>query len=227
MSVRSSAEAEAALAGGATLIDVKEPRHGSLGRATATALAAIIKTVAGRVPVSAAQGELIDDPKSLLQPGLTFVKWGLAGLGTESGWHAAIDRQLMAARQMGCSLVPVAYADWRRAKAPSPRRIATYARSRTCPALLVDTWLKDGSTLLSWLAEDDLRDLAASAQVPLALAGSLGPNEISQLAPLRPGWFAVRGAACVGGRDGAIDADRVRALRELLRPTQLPHEVYR
>ena len=31
VSVRDAAEAEAALRGGATLIDVKEPRHGSLG----------------------------------------------------------------------------------------------------------------------------------------------------------------------------------------------------
>lgn len=60
VSVRSAAEAEAALAGGADLIDIKEPTRGSLGRADDRVIADILRQVAGRRPVSAALGELWD-----------------------------------------------------------------------------------------------------------------------------------------------------------------------
>src|SRR5690242_18461623 len=58
VSVRSAAEAQAALTGGASLIDVKEPARGSLGRADAATLTDVLRMVAGRRPVSAALGEL-------------------------------------------------------------------------------------------------------------------------------------------------------------------------
>ena len=48
------------------------------------------------------------------------------------------------------------------------------------------------------------------------LAGSLGPAEIERLLPLAPDWFAVRGAACEGGRGGRVTEPRVRALVELM-----------
>ena len=58
VSVRDAAEAEAALAGGADLIDVKEPSRGPLGRADAGVIRYVVKAVGGRAPVSAALGEL-------------------------------------------------------------------------------------------------------------------------------------------------------------------------
>src|SRR5204863_2047675 len=61
VSVRSAAEAELALAGGADIIDVKEPRRGALGPADPIVWKEILERVAGRVPVSAALGELHSD----------------------------------------------------------------------------------------------------------------------------------------------------------------------
>ena len=57
VSVRSAAEAEAALAGGAAVIDVKEPDRGVLGRADGAVIAAVAGAAAERAPVSAALGE--------------------------------------------------------------------------------------------------------------------------------------------------------------------------
>ena len=45
VSVRSAEEAEAALAGGAHLIDIKEPTRGALGHADATTIADIVHVV--------------------------------------------------------------------------------------------------------------------------------------------------------------------------------------
>jgi hypothetical protein len=56
----------------------------------------------------------------------------------------------------------------------------------------------------------------------LALAGSLDAPAIEQvlkLAPLEPApaYLGVRGAACVGGRDGTIDFSHVKSLAQIVR----------
>ena len=59
VSVRSVAEAQEAVAGGAAIIDVKEPSRGPLGRADADVTAAIAEAVAGRAQLTVACGELV------------------------------------------------------------------------------------------------------------------------------------------------------------------------
>ncbi len=218
VSVRGAAEAVAALRGGADVIDVKEPRRGALGRADADAIAAVVAVVGGRRPVSAALGELAEAAGADIDGlGLAFVKWGLAGAA--AGWQTLLRRR--AAAWPGCTAVAVAYADWRSAAAPSVEEVLAFARQTPGGVLLIDTWQKaPRRTLLDHLSLHEvgrLRRHCREAGVRLALAGSLGPAEIEALLPLRPDWFAVRGAACAAGeRDGAIAEDRVRALADLL-----------
>lgn len=58
VSVRDAAEAAEATEGGATIIDVKEPRHGPLGPAEPEAIAAVARLVGTRRPWTMACGEL-------------------------------------------------------------------------------------------------------------------------------------------------------------------------
>jgi hypothetical protein len=58
VSVRNAAEAAEALDGGAAIIDVKEPRHGSLGPAEPETIAAVARVVGTRRPWTMACGEL-------------------------------------------------------------------------------------------------------------------------------------------------------------------------
>lgn len=222
VSVRSVEEAEAALAGGAGLIDVKEPGRGSLGQAPDEVLRAVIETVAARRPVSAALGELLEARPVCGPIALDFAKWGLSGCGGRTDWPGV---WRAAAEQLGaaapdCRPVAVAYADWQRANAPPPEVVATFARLNHCGAFLLDTWLKDGKTLLDWLSLDELARLSRTcrhAGVPVALAGSLGATEIATLRDVRPDWFAVRGSVCRGGRrEATIDPAAVRRLADLL-----------
>ena len=224
VSIRSQAEAEAALAGGADLIDVKEPAHGALGRASVETIAAVVAAVAGRRPVSAALGELLREPRPPAVRGLSYVKWGLAGYSGQPGrdWRRDLEAAERVRRQdPGCRVVAVAYADGQRAAAPPVEEVAAFVRRRPGGVLLLDTWEKgSGRTLLDWLNVAELDRLcrrcrAAGARV--ALAGSLGPEQIRQLLPLGPDWIAVRGAACAGDdRARAVSADRVRALAGLI-----------
>ncbi len=228
VSVRSVREAEAALRGGAGLIDVKEPAHGSLGRASDEVIADVVRVVAGRQPVSAALGELSDArnrSRGLMFPA-QYVKWGLSGCS--NSWqrmlHEAMQR--VAERQPSCRTVAVAYADWRRAAAPRPEEVCSFAVEHTAGAFLIDTWLKDGSTLLDWLPLfeiERLRERCHAAGVPTALAGSLGPAEIRTLLPLCPDWIAVRGAVCRERQRGAaVEEDKVRQLAALIDAVSRP-----
>ena len=61
VSVRNAAEAAAALAGGADIVDAKEPLNGALGPVGHGMLASITATIGGSAPVSAALGEFARD----------------------------------------------------------------------------------------------------------------------------------------------------------------------
>ena len=193
VSVRSAVEAEAALAGGAALIDVKEPERGALGRADDGVIADVSRAVGGRAPVSAALGELRDihnTNRLNCLSSLAFVKCGLAGCATDDGWRSELDA-LSEARL--CRMIAVAYADWRRAQAPTPDEVCAFVCERQGWGFLLDTWAKDGLTLLDWMSRvevDRLCRVCREAGATIALAGSLGRSLIRNLKPTAPDWFA-------------------------------------
>jgi (5-formylfuran-3-yl)methyl phosphate synthase len=221
VSVRSAAEAVAALAGGAHVIDVKEPAHGSLGRADDAVIRAVLDSVAGQVETSAALGELANGARVFPGSGLTWAKWGLAGCGRGVGWRRLLAgaRRELAETAPACRAVAAAYADWRRAEAPAPQAVCDFVCGQGWPAFLIDTATKDGTTLLDWLSVAEVERLCGqcrTAGVRVALAGSLGAGQIAALRDAAPDWFAVRGAVCRGGRTGTIDPVAVRRLVDLL-----------
>jgi uncharacterized protein (UPF0264 family) len=226
VSVRSPAEARAALLGGAALIDVKEPANGPLGRASDEMVRTVLTVVAGERPVSAARGELLEETGEPPPSGLTYVKWGLAGCAVDRSWH----QRLVERESANPATVVAAYADWQCARAPCLDDVVAFACRRPGSVLLIDTHCKVPAprtgrqpTLLDWLPRAAIVDLCArcrAANVRLALAGSLSPTEIRELTPACPDWFAVRGAACEGGRQGTVSASRVGELANLI------HECY-
>jgi hypothetical protein len=213
-------EAEAALAGGASLIDVKEPARGSLGPADPALVAAVVRWVAGRRPVSAALGELGEAAAAPDVDGLSFVKCGLAACG--AAWKQELAAAAGRWRQAmpGSGAVAAAYADWQRAESPPPDMIVDFAVDHGWEVVLFDTWRKDGTTLLDWLSLAEVARLCRrcrEAEVRVALAGSLGFEQITKLRVVNPDWFAVRGAVCRDGRrDADVEVSSVRRLVELL-----------
>jgi len=86
VSVASAAEASAALAGGADVIDAKDPHAGPLGPVSLNVLCDIHAAVAGAQPVSAALGDATDEATierhayTFIAAGALFVKVGFAGI---------------------------------------------------------------------------------------------------------------------------------------------------
>ncbi len=224
VSVRSAPEATAALRGGADLIDVKEPRHGSLGAAEARVWQEVAQEMGGEVPLSAALGELAEATPDIcanlasVEPAFQFAKFGFSNCAEHADWQAKWE-QLIA--QLPSTVAPVAviYADWKLAGAPQPLDILAAAREHS-PVVLIDTFTKDGRGLLDFLPLSRLEPLVQQIHqsgLRVVLAGSLTRRVIQELLPLHPDYVAVRGAVCAGNRRGALQESRVRELTDLLR----------
>jgi uncharacterized protein (UPF0264 family) len=230
VSVRSAVEALTALAGGADVIDVKEPNRGSLGAADKNTISAIVRAVDGRAPVSAALGELIDlidspngDSTRKLVDGVSLFKIGLAHCTTindwQTRWSHTMETMISTSSKGNAQAVAVVYADWRAAQSPSPQDILSVAVRHRCPALLIDTWDKSAGTLFDHWPAGELQGFITevrSRDIAVVLAGSLTLQNITTAAQLGPDLVAVRTAACEGGRAGTVSETKVRELKNAI-----------
>jgi uncharacterized protein (UPF0264 family) len=223
VSVRSAEEATAALKAGADLIDVKEPSRGPLGMAEAEVVGRVLAAVGTKVPVSAALGEwspnATTDAVWHLELPLSYVKWGLAGYTAHPGWGEDIlDTRRQVPARIG--VVAVAYADHAKAKSIPPAEVAKFAKRYRYAAFLLDTFSKDGKTLLDHMSPGDVGELVSSLKqggVKVAIGGSLKLEQLKTILPLAPDWVAVRGGVCVGAKRSAdLDPARVKKWKETL-----------
>ncbi|HMP17218.1 MAG TPA: (5-formylfuran-3-yl)methyl phosphate synthase [Gemmatales bacterium] len=220
VSVRNTEEALAALAGGADILDIKEPLHGSLGRAPSEIVDDIRRLVPGHVPLSLALGEWHEIDSDINCAHVSYAKAGWA-----QGITAKVnDWQKLFHRVQPAKFIGVVYADHSLVRAPGLETVLGWLLStrQTDTGLLIDTAIKDGRNLLYWFSLDMLQHtarLCLEHGLFLALAGSLQRADIPQLVQeVKPDIIAVRGAACgEAGRLGQVQTDRVRSLVECLR----------
>jgi len=220
VSVRDATEALTALDAGADLIDVKEPDQGPLGAADAMTIAAVVSSVAGRVPTSAALGELpaAGDLPARLPPQLHFAKLGLAGCKHLEDWPTKW-RGTIATLPAGIAPVAVAYADFRAADSPEPWSLLPLARELGCRGLVLDTFDKHKGGLGDYFSRADLRRWLAAVRfsgMMSVVAGGLRSAPLAEIANVGPDDVGVRGAARLGGRDGTVDARPIRRLLQAL-----------
>src|SRR5579872_4969748 len=158
VSVADAADATAAMDGGADIIDAKDPSRGPLGPVAPEALAAIIASVGGRRPVSAA----LDEHTGVL-PRLAFAK---------------VTRPRSVS---GCALVLAAFADrcW--------EHVIEVATRSGAHGVLLDTSDKNGLGLFGVLSEDAIGEWverAHAAGLTAALAGRLTVDDLPKVAAL-------------------------------------------
>src|SRR5262245_32755869 len=119
VSVWSANEAAVALAGGADVIDVKEPLNGPLGAVSLETLRQVCRVVGHGRPVTAALGDAgAEDAiearaRQYAASGAELVKVGLAGVDSRSDALALIRAAVRgtSSADSRCGLVVVAYAD--------------------------------------------------------------------------------------------------------------------
>jgi uncharacterized protein (UPF0264 family) len=217
-SVRSEREALLAAAGGADIIDCKEPSDGALGALPVAVIAAVRNFVPRHIPVSATIGDVPSDAElvcgrvaALAATGIEYVKIGVFPGGDPYRVAAALG-QLDLKR---VRLVAVLLAD----RAPDFDLIDAFAAAGFAGVML-DTAGKDGRSLLDHQSPSALGAFVSRVQAAgcfAGLAGSLRSRDIPTLLAHHPDVLGFRGALCRNGsRAMALDATAIAAVREAI-----------
>jgi uncharacterized protein (UPF0264 family) len=229
VSVRDAEEAGIAVAGGADIVDAKDPAQGALGPVAAPALKAIRAAVPGSLPLSAALGDIatgadVRRALELVTVELAFVKLGFHGVSDPGAVGALLAQAVRGAANLRGrpAVIAVAYADWRKHGSLAPGAFPRLIEAAGAQGLLLDTARKDVA-LRELVAPDDLRGLGlalARAGLRYALGGSLRPRDLPLAQAAGAGIVGVRGAVCCGGRTGRVELERVWRMREAMREQQ-------
>lgn len=224
VSVASAADAAEALAGGAHIVDAKDPANGALGAVSLQTLRAIHAAVGQARPVTAALGDATS-PRAVAEQahdyaaaGAHFLKVGFAGIASARRVTQLAAAAVEGARRAraACGIVAVAYADADRAASLDADAILAAAAAAGTAGVLLDTFDKRRGGLLTLMSPDQLASWVAAAhdaRLHAALAGRLTDADLPNVASTGADIAGVRGAACVGGRNGRVSRARVARLR--------------
>jgi len=233
VSPRDEEEALEAVAGGADIIDVKNPAEGSLGANFPWIIKRIRRLVPRNIEVSAAIGDMPNLPGTAslaalgaAVSGVNYVKVGLLGpriFDDAVSLMRSVVRTVKEYKRK-VKVVAAAYADWERAGTIDPLLVPDIARKSGAQVAMIDTRVKDGKRLFDFLSLDKLSVFVERSHgmgILSALAGSLQKDDIPVLAKLEVDVIGVRRAA-VEGIDrvsGRISRRKVRELAEVIKET--------
>lgn len=232
-SVADRNEARAALAGGAEIVDAKDPRRGALGALPFDTSAAILSELQARCETSVVAGEGPWDAATLaatierlrpLEP--TYLKIGfhrddpgLQPAAANQRRFPVFERRI---DELARPALPVAvfFADEWPDEQDALLSLVDAAASAGFRIAMIDTSDKHGPGLRgAWNDERIARfvDSVHRAGLHCGLAGSLRADDIAPLAEMGPDLLGFRGALCASGdRTGGIDPMRVSALHTTL-----------
>lgn len=230
VSPRNVEEARIASRAGVDIVDVKNPAEGSLGANFPWIISQIREVVPDDIPLSAAIGDFPDLPGSAslaalgaLEAGADIIKVGLKGSeGPEEATRLMKSVSKSIQENSGSAeVVACAYGDYERAGTVDPNKLPEVGEEAGVDYVMVDTAVKDGRPVTDFLSLGDLRRFTEDAHslgLKVAHAGSLGPEEMSDLLPLEPDVIGVRGAVCEkGDRDeGMISEERIQRMKKVL-----------
>lgn len=236
VSVSDAAEAAAALAGGADIIDAKDPAAGPLGPVSLERFDAIRQSVGAARPLSAALGDPADESdahhraSTFARSGSRFVKVGFLAaqylddvgrlLGaTVSGARDGSRNHAAPSYATRSGAIAVSYADHQ--TVVTPWQLIDAACRTGATGVLLDTADKAGPGLLSLWSPEQLQTWvheASNSGLLVAVAGRLTFDDVVRLSDCGADVVGIRGAACVGGRMGRVSAGHVTRLKTHLTP---------
>ncbi len=229
VSPRDVEEARAVIQGRADIVDVKNPKEGSLGANFPWVIRAIkelVTTEGGNgMEMSAAIGDFDYKPGTAslaalaaVSVGADYVKIGLFKITTREQAIELLDGVSRAVKDFDPARKVVAafYSDYKRINSISPFEISEIGKAVKLDVAMVDTGIKDGRSTLEFLAEDELRTFVAESQalgLDTALAGSLTFDDLPAIKAINPDILGVRGMVCGGDRTSNVRAELVHELR--------------
>jgi uncharacterized protein (UPF0264 family) len=236
ISPTSQDEALEAIAGGADIIDVKNPKEGPLGANFPWVIKEVRAVTPRNLEVSCTIGEAPGIPGTVslaaygaASLGVDYIKVGLGGIKTSKNATELLTNVNRAAKACNPKIQVVAagYADATRIGAINPLEIPELACKAGVDVAMIDTAVKDGSTLFDHLTMPELQTFVASTHgygLKVALAGSLRKQDLPIVHGLGADIAGLRGAACVNSDriSGRITSTLVRELVEAVKASQKP-----
>jgi (5-formylfuran-3-yl)methyl phosphate synthase len=233
VSVRDASEAADAVAGGADIVDAKEPTLGPLAPVSPVALQSINAAVPLAIPLSVALGdahptelgEIVAAVGSLQPRRALYFKAALIATSPRAAAPAiAAAAGRLAARPDRPALIVARYVD-APADASDLADWVDVCAASGAHGLLLDTSRKAGATLFASVgvhALSALRRRATRQGIWLALAGGMTIDDLERLGDVRPHVLGVRGAVCDGARTGVLSSRRVEQLRQAMDGVKSP-----
>ena len=224
-------EAQEAIAGGADIIDVKNPAEGALGANYPWIIRQIKQITPSNLRVSCTLGEVGNFPGSVslaaygaASLGVDYIKVGLYGIKTPKEAVFLLQNVSRAARERHpkIRLVVAGYADAEKIGAIDPRLIPEIAHTSQMDVAMIDTFVKDGKTLFDHLTIEELKkfvDLSHGFGLEAAFAGSLRKRDLNKVYGLGTDIVGLRGAACTNNNrvTGQITKELVAELAGVVR----------
>jgi (5-formylfuran-3-yl)methyl phosphate synthase len=227
-------EALEAIAGGADIIDVKNPKEGALGANFPWVIKRIKEITPKPLEVSCTLGEVGNFPGSVslaafgaASLGVDYIKVGLYGIKTSE--EAVFLLQNVSKAAKGCNpkikVAAAGYADAEKIGSINPLLIPEIANKAQVDVAMIDTSVKDGTNLFTHLTVEQLKKFVSSAHrlgLEVALAGSLRKQDLSVVYGLGADIAGLRGAACTNSNrvTGEITRELVSELVEVVEQTQ-------
>ncbi len=214
-------EAQAAIAGGADIIDVKNPKEGALGANFPWVIRQIRTQTPRPLEVSCTIGDAANLPGSMslaafgaTSLGIDYVKVGVGSAKTVDQAIYFLRNVRQAAKQANpaVKIVAAGYGDSKKIGALNPLWVPEIAHQAQVDVAMVDTAVKDGTNLFDHLTIEELQGFITSAHgfgLQVALAGSLRKDQLPIIHALGADIVGLRGAACtncdrVGGEISSV-----------------------
>jgi uncharacterized protein (UPF0264 family) len=222
-----------AIAGGADIIDVKNPKEGALGACFPWVIKRIREVTPKPLEVSCTLGDLPNLPGSVslaalgaASTGVNYIKVSLYGVKNQEEAVYLIRNVVRVIRDFDPSImIAVAgFADAERIGSVDPLLIPRIVKEAQADIAMLDTAIKDGKSLMSFLNVDQLRGFVEESHnfgLKTALAGSLQKENLPVLCALGVDIIGVRGAACTNSDrvNGRVTKEKVAELVQIVRGT--------
>jgi uncharacterized protein (UPF0264 family) len=217
-------EAIIASQGGADIIDVKNPKEGSLGANFPWIIRDVKEVVNGRQPISATIGDFNYKPGTAslaalgaAAAGADYIKVGLYDIQTEAQALDLLTKVTRAVKDYDSTkrVVASGYSDYTRINSISPFLLPAVAAEAEVDVVMVDTAIKDGKSTFEFMDGNELKkftNLAHEYGLENAIAGSLKFDDLPVLERIGPDIIGVRGMVCGGDRSTAIRQELVEKL---------------
>jgi uncharacterized protein (UPF0264 family) len=217
-------EAIIASRGGADIVDVKNPKEGSLGANFPWIIRDVKEAVNGRQPISATIGDFNYKPGTAslaalgaAVAGADYIKVGLYDIQTEAQALDLLTKITRAVKDYDSTkrVVASGYSDYKRINSISPLLLPAIAAEAEIDVVMVDTAIKDGKSTFEFMDEKILTEFTALAHehgLENAIAGSLKFEDLPVLDKIGPDIIGVRGMVCGGDRRTSIRQELVEKL---------------